>query len=431
MSKKAEMKAIKMQIEEGIDVLDERMDAWKVGGQLEDHQQLSPFDLYGTKRDPSDDAIATDDEPITAVPSGPNLIEAAETGNTKMLRHCLIGGIKVMTCNEEGIPALSLAARYNRLQSAVLLTAQQLGEKNEKLENILNAKAKGIEGNGRTALHEAANNGHPDMVGFLLNKGANGNAQDAEGETALMMACLKNDIEVVAMLLAGRVATEVKNKKGETAMHYAARHGSTELVDLLLKGGAFTLVEDEDGAKPATHAYVHARDISKTNQIKAGHNRVVKDLDLLNWHYDQFMSNAQLNRHGWVDKNPGGKETKPARQKEIKDLLRKRELRDQKLAKQGKIKKKVQAVGKLLSGAGADAGSGASQSWGGWGEDWQTGTADGSYSYDTSDDTSYGNTGGNWSQSQSEWAEAWDESGARYFYHTQTGQTQWDAPEGW
>ena len=34
-------------------------------------------------------------------------------------------------------------------------------------------------------------------------------------------------------------------------------------------------------------------------------------------------------------------------------------------------------------------------------------------------------------QTAAEWAEAWDENGARYFYHTQTGETTWDAPEGW
>jgi hypothetical protein len=373
-----------------------------------------------------------------ALASGPALIEAAENGDTRMLRHCLLMGVKPTARNQEGVPALSTAARHNRLQSAVLLTAQRLGEKNEELRKVLDAKSREIETLGWTALHVAASRGHVDMVGFLLNRGSSVDVQDQEGVTALMLACKKNNSQMCAMLLEARANTEVKDKEGMSAMHYAGRYGDTELIDLLLKGGAFTLVKDEKEKDPSDHAYDVAHDIRKTNQLKGGHNRTVTDQQLLNWHYDQYMTNSESTRHMWIDSHPGKKESSPARKARVKKILRQREI--EKMMKkteheQGGLRAAQAAVrmaGALTHGDGGSGGSGGGGGGGGSGGSehaWQ-GSSAANEQWQAEGDIGSAAAWQGWEGDC--WTEAWDEcSGAKYYYNTQTGESRWEPPEEW
>lgn len=61
----------------------------------------------------------------------------------------------------------------------------------------------GIDEDGNTALHFAAENGAEDIVRLLVDKGADLNAVNDEGDTPLHKATVSNYAEVIALLIEG------------------------------------------------------------------------------------------------------------------------------------------------------------------------------------------------------------------------------------
>ena len=59
---------------------------------------------------------------------------------------------------------------------------------------------------GRSALHQAAENGHKEIVEMLLAKGADINATDKYGSTALQYAAGNMQMEIFEMLLLAKGA---------------------------------------------------------------------------------------------------------------------------------------------------------------------------------------------------------------------------------
>jgi ankyrin repeat protein len=117
----------------------------------------------------------------------------------------------------------------------------------------------------------ASENGHKDIVAFLLTKGIDVNQHDEDNYTALMWACIKGHKEIVQMLLqdenikinlqggwdgwsalivASRkghkeivqmllqdknIEINQRNRHGETALMWASQEGHKEIVEMLLK----------------------------------------------------------------------------------------------------------------------------------------------------------------------------------------------------
>ena len=85
----------------------------------------------------------------------------------------------------------------------------------------------------KTALMEAAQHSHPDVVSCLLTAGANPNALKRADWTALMLACTKEDEETVSVLLQdARTQLQLHNKDGWTAFHLACREGEAPINSL-------------------------------------------------------------------------------------------------------------------------------------------------------------------------------------------------------
>ncbi|NWX06686.1 ANKR7 protein, partial [Caloenas nicobarica] len=128
----------------------------------------------------------------------------------------------------------------------------------------------------RTPLHLACENGHVDVVRFLvqancqlnladnfrsplmkavqyqrercvamlLEHGADPNLADADGNTALHLAVLSPNMTVAWLLLEYNANIDAQNKEGFTPLNLAVSNHHEELVELLRKKGADGHVED-------------------------------------------------------------------------------------------------------------------------------------------------------------------------------------------
>ncbi|GMU52170.1 MAG: hypothetical protein AMXMBFR33_13160 [Candidatus Xenobia bacterium] len=100
---------------------------------------------------------------------------------------------------------------------------------------------------GETALMEAAEEGHLEVVRWLLEQGARPNLHDDEGETALIEAAEEGRRDVVALLLDWGAFINAHNHRGRTALMEAVTEGHTEVVALLLQRGAAVGLVDNRG----------------------------------------------------------------------------------------------------------------------------------------------------------------------------------------
>lgn len=92
---------------------------------------------------------------------------------------------------------------------------------------------------GDQAIHIAAHTGRPDMIDFLLSKGAGvDDANPTNGKTPLMAAAMSGKAEAVELLLKKGANTETRDFDGCTALWNAARFGHELAAKALLLGGA-------------------------------------------------------------------------------------------------------------------------------------------------------------------------------------------------
>lgn len=115
--------------------------------------------------------------------------------------------------------------------------------------------------NGLTPLMLAIRQGRIELVDKLIQNGADINALDADGETALFaaidMAAQNHWIQntqkyekyknIVELLLKNGANVNIQNNKGETALFPAAKEGATELARLLIENNIDTTLENNEG----------------------------------------------------------------------------------------------------------------------------------------------------------------------------------------
>ena len=88
---------------------------------------------------------------------------------------------------------------------------------------------------GQTPLMFAASVEKPEVVDFLLRKGADPHLKDTFGRNALHCAAEGGDITVIDKCLSCGLDIESKNHEGKTSLLLAASHGKTEAVKFLLQ----------------------------------------------------------------------------------------------------------------------------------------------------------------------------------------------------
>ncbi len=94
------------------------------------------------------------------------------------------------------------------------------------------------DGDGDTALMEAAGDGNAEVVRLLIKHGANVNAADEDGETALMMAADEGHTEVVRLLIKAGADLNARDEDGKTALMKAEDENHAETARVLTEAGA-------------------------------------------------------------------------------------------------------------------------------------------------------------------------------------------------
>lgn len=200
------------------------------------------------------------------------LMEASMDGHVEVARLLLDSGAQVNMPTDSFESPLTLAACGGHVELATLLI-----ERGANIEEVNDE--------GYTPLMEAAREGHEDMVALLLSKGANINAATEETqETALTLACCGGFTEVVEFLikqgadlelgastplmeaaqeghtdlvrflLENNANVHAVTQTGDTALTHACENGHTDAAEVLLYYGAELEHESEGGRTPLMKA---------------------------------------------------------------------------------------------------------------------------------------------------------------------------------
>eukprot|EP00092_Neocalanus_flemingeri_P106095 GFUD01136081.1.p1 GENE.GFUD01136081.1~~GFUD01136081.1.p1 ORF type:complete len:2869 (+),score=812.68 GFUD01136081.1:304-8910(+) len=200
------------------------------------------------------------------------LMEASMDGHVEVARLLLDSGAQVNMPADSFESPLTLAACGGHVELAMLLL-----ERGANIEEVNDE--------GYTPLMEASREGHEEMVALLLSQGADINAQTEETqETALTLACCggflevadflikagadlelgastplmeasqEGHLELVRYLLEAGAGVNATTGTGDTALTYACENGHTDVADLLLQYSAQLEHESEGGRTPLMKA---------------------------------------------------------------------------------------------------------------------------------------------------------------------------------
>lgn len=161
------------------------------------------------------------------------LLEASKEGHLEIVKLLLEKGADMYASSDtHGFTALHMASKRGHLEVVKLLLKKRypwnfevsktgVGFTMLKFSSKTNSPQSQFpfdmetqdNTNGYTALHMASNEGHFEVVKFLLEKGADINIQSWACGTALQMACKAGHLKVVKLLIEKGADIKVKNRE--------------------------------------------------------------------------------------------------------------------------------------------------------------------------------------------------------------------------
>uniref|UniRef100_A0A8C3XSQ8 Poly [ADP-ribose] polymerase n=1 Tax=Chelydra serpentina TaxID=8475 RepID=A0A8C3XSQ8_CHESE len=186
------------------------------------------------------------------------LHEAAAKGKYEICKLLLKHGADPTKKNRDGNTPLDLVKEGDTdIQDllrgdAALLDAAKKGclARVQKLCTPDNINCRDTQGRNSTPLHLAAGYNNLEVAEYLLEHGADVNAQDKGGLIPLHNAASYGHVDIAALLIKYSTCVNATDKWAFTPLHEAAQKGRTQLCALLLAHGADPTMKNQEGQTP-------------------------------------------------------------------------------------------------------------------------------------------------------------------------------------
>lgn len=176
------------------------------------------------------------------------------------------GDIEYFLCCQKKVEACSqllpyspiLFGRHGRRKMYGLHLAAYFGIDSVVSGQLVNTDPNSRDGNGRTPISYAVQNGHVAVVQLLLEHGADANLNYEFGSASpLLIAAFSGHLAIVKLLLDKGAKVDSKNEYGGTALWHAMVEGHKAVVELLLEKGANIDSKDINEQTPLMAAAIH------------------------------------------------------------------------------------------------------------------------------------------------------------------------------
>ncbi|XP_071948207.1 poly [ADP-ribose] polymerase tankyrase-1-like [Antedon mediterranea] len=186
------------------------------------------------------------------------LHEAAAKGKYEICKLLLKHGADPHKKNRDGNTPLDLVKEGDQdvadllRGDAALIEAAKKGNlaRVQKLVTPENINCRDSQGRNSTPLHLAAGYNNVEVAEYLLESGADVNAQDKGGLIPLHNASSYGHVDIAALLIKHNTCVNAQDRWNFTPLHEAAQKGRTQLCALLLAHGADPTMKNQEGQAP-------------------------------------------------------------------------------------------------------------------------------------------------------------------------------------